>query len=66
MIHAVQECLSLHPTVDPDRLGIWLVCSEPPAALPLAKSLTASQNFACIDQDSPEPGVNALPLLLAQ
>jgi len=29
-------------------------------------TLTLSQDYACIDQDNPAPGVTALPLLLAQ
>ncbi|KAK4125356.1 hypothetical protein N657DRAFT_570582 [Parathielavia appendiculata] len=47
MKSAVEEFLKLHPTVDPETLGIWV-------------------DHTCVNQDDPMPGVNALPMILAQ
>ncbi|KAI9282988.1 hypothetical protein BC943DRAFT_281043 [Umbelopsis sp. AD052] len=47
MVKAVENFLELHPSVNRDKLGIWL-------------------DYACVDQDSPQPGVAALPMIVAQ
>ncbi|KAI6099025.1 hypothetical protein F5141DRAFT_1144170 [Pisolithus sp. B1] len=47
MLSAIENFLTLHPSVDSETLGIWI-------------------DHACVDQDKPAPGVNALPMIIAQ
>lgn len=65
MLVAAEHFLSLHPSVNPNKLGIWIVsCLR---YLPLRGNLTSSsKDVACVDQTSPAAGVNALPMNLMQ
>jgi tetratricopeptide (TPR) repeat protein len=63
MVHATEDFLKLDPSVNPDRLGIWLVRRN---LLLRNLDLHILQDYACIDQDNPTSGVTALPMLLAQ
>jgi tetratricopeptide (TPR) repeat protein len=67
MVKAVEDFLQLHPSVDREELGIWVVSNKRPAE-PLCISilLIALKDHACVDQSSPLPGVSALPLIVAQ
>ncbi|KAH9858736.1 hypothetical protein C2E23DRAFT_880176 [Lenzites betulinus] len=47
MLAAAETFLNLHPSVNPDKLGIWI-------------------DVACVDQDAPDAGVNALLFNLMQ
>lgn len=66
MVRAVDQLLLLQPSIDRDRVGIWVVSSSDPIHNSMSSKLTPGQDSACINQDDPAPGVSALPILLAQ
>jgi len=68
MIRAAEEFLKLHPSVNRERLGIWVVGPKQRNihGFPPVFYLPLSQDLACVNQEDPMPGVSALPMILAQ
>ena len=67
MIRAVEHFLEMHPSIDRQSLGIWMVGQN--YKIPLLNvflTISVLQDFACVNQDEPMLGVSALPMIVAQ
>lgn len=70
MLDAAGSFLQQNPTVDAEKLCIWMVSLSCPYQLKSALAANTGrfeqQDFACVDQDNPDAGVSALPIIITQ
>jgi hypothetical protein len=67
MLDATEMFLQQNPSVDRERLCIWMVrLSQLHDIKAVEANTVLLQDFACVDQDDPGAGVSSLPIIITQ